>query len=213
MAATYCDETDVEKILGKPAGFFGVGTTPLKTEVNEMIEEVEDEINAITNHSWKSITVTEEYYDIPYLRFRRWNTGIPIKLRHRDITTLGGSDKVEVWNGSSYDDYVATKVEDRASDFWLDYTKGWLFLKSYPSYYRRDLALRMTYRYGATGAINPIKTATALMVAIKILQSDDKTMTLNETGDPTRLPYDPRISQWKARANRILSIYKEIRVF
>ena len=206
----YCDSDDVARILQKESPFFTT-STPSSTDVNEFIVESQDEIDQRTNNAWRPTFVTDEFYDIPLdysPEFYGYNsgTGIRIFLRKRNIKTANPNvgDKLEVWNGSDYDDWLSDKTEGRANDFWFDYNQGDLFMRYYWAYFRRK-ALRLSYRFGEETVPADIRKAAALMTAIKILQNDDRSMVLNETGDPTRLGYDVRISQWKKEIDRILT--------
>ena len=70
----------------------------------------------------------------------------------------------------------------------------------------------MSYRYGETTVPADIQRACAMMAAINLLRSEDRASNINETGDPTRLPYDPRIAGMQAEINRILRNRTEIPV-
>ena len=211
MAVSYCSDTDVQRVLQIAA--FGAGTTPTKTQVEAFINEAEAEIDIRTRHAWRTVTVTNEFYDLQaYSQVHRNGTGIPIYLKHRVITAFSsGTDKIEVWNGSSYDEWIATKTEGRASDFWLDAEQGVLFLKYYFPYFTRK-ALRMTYRYGESSVPKDILKAAALIAAIKVLESDDRSGVIAETGDPTRVTYDTRITKWQKEIDRIIRNRTELTV-
>ena len=181
-------------------------TTPTTTQVETFIEEAEDQIDNITHHAWRSVTVTEEYYDFPKnaQSYRNNVAGIPIFMRHRNITTFSsGTDKIEIWDGSSWVDWVATKTEGRDGDYWLDNEQGVLYIRQFFPYFITK-AVRLTYRYGESSVPGDIQEATTKMAAMKVIQMDDQTSNLNETGDPTRLSYDQRISQWNKDIKRIL---------
>ena len=212
MAVEYCAVTDVQRMLAVATPYSG-STNPTTTQVESFINEAEDTIDQQTQHAWRTVTVSNEFYDFPtqvstYARglsgSRGGINGIPIHLRHRKITTFAsGTDKLEVWDGSSYVDWIATKTEGRADDFWIDQEQGILYIRYYYPYFIKK-AIRLTYRYGESTVPNDIQQATAMMAAIKIIMSDDRSHNVIETGDPTRQNYDQRISKWQADINRIL---------
>lgn len=216
MAVTYCADTDVQAVIQK-ATAFGAGTTPTKTQVEGFINEAEDEIDQRTNHAWRSKIVTDEYYDIPTKGSRTHHfgyphDGIPIYIRHRNITTfVSGTDKIEVWNGSEWIEWVATKTEGRANDYWMDNERGVLYLRLFWPHFLTK-AVRLTYRYGEATVPKDIKKACSLIASIKVLQSDDRSAVLSETGDPTRMTYDNRVTQWQKEVDRIIKNHTDIAV-
>lgn len=213
MVVTYCAATDVQRVLNKPTAFSS-STTPTSTQVESFINEAEDEIDRRTQHAWKSTSVSNEYYDIPSypVRLEGFTTGFEINLRHRKITTLATpTDKLEVWNGSSWVDWVATKTEGRANDYWLDLEQGKLFIKNFYLFFRRK-GIRMTYRYGESSVPKDIQRAAAMLAAIQILRMEDRSMILNETGSVSAIPYAERITSMEKEIDRILFNRTEIPV-
>lgn len=218
----YCSPQDVSRVLANGT-VFDDNTTPTSEDVREMIRESMDRIDSDTGRAFRTrysgtatgrdTTAKYEYFNIPDVRRYRWSTGIPIKLPHPDLVTLssGSGDAFEVWNGSSYDDWLSTKTEGRASDYWLDYTIGKLYLLS-PFNFFLEKALRLKYRYGATTVPYDIRKACAILVAINIIRSDDRSAVLAETGDPTRMTHDLRISNWMGEYNRTIRRYASITV-
>lgn len=172
---------------------------------------MEDYIDKKTGHAWRTVTVTNEYHDIPEQYDR--HVGRRISLYHRTITTLAsGTDKIEVWDGSSWVEWVANKTEGRESDYWVDYEEGIIYLMAAFTFHKKK-AVRVTYRYGESSVPDDIKHACALLVAAQIISSDDRSNMLAETGDPTRMAYDTRASRWKGKAEDILANYKEFASF
>lgn len=201
---TYCDASDVRVIL-QAVQDFSSETTPTDADIDNLIEGQEAEIDNTTHHSWKEVTVTDEYYDIPEITEYNRSTGIPIYLKHREVKAFDTAkgDKIEVWNGSSYDDWVTVRTQGRASDWWVDQSQGILYLRAFFLFMRKQ-ALRVTYRYGGSAVPADIKQATALLVAAQVLSSDDRSMVVAETGDATRTSHKDRIQQWTDKANSIL---------
>lgn len=129
---TYVSVERVGEFLNfnQPSGFTSY-TIPSSGSISRRIERVEDFVDRFTRHSYRSNTVSNEYYDWPYYRFRnvRWrflHEEGSIHLRHYPIRTLNSAlgDKLQVWNGSTYDDFLTSKTEGRANDYWVDETEG-----------------------------------------------------------------------------------------
>lgn len=213
ITTTYCDDSDVQRELLRRNSFDDT-STPTQSQVNQMILQAEDFIDQETQHAWREKTVTDEFYNIdPNINYAT-STGMRIKLAHRKILpldTLEG-DKVEVWVGDSYEDYILTRTEGRNGDFWLDEVNGILWIRSW-YLAAAKCTVKLTYRYGETTIPNDIKEAAALYVAIKILTNEDHGFVLNETGDNRNMAYDPRITRMQSRLNKILHNRTELRVF
>lgn len=186
---------------------FGSTTSPTSTQVEAAINAMEDHIDQETGHAWRTVTVSEEYHDLPIV----WNRdeGARISLRHRSVADFTSeTDLLEIWDGASWVDWVATKTEGRANDFWVDYTDGVIYI-NWAYGVHRTKAVRVTYRYGESSVPNDIKEACALLAAARILSADDRSNLLAETGDPTRMSHDSRATRWRDRAYRILESRKE----
>jgi len=213
MVTTYAQNSDVTRILQTVT--FSGSTTPTDTQVDDFINAAEDEIDRATRHAWRTVTVTDEFYDIPpdYGVSSRYSSdpGIPIHLRHREGKTLasGSGDKLEVWDGAVYVQWLTTMTEGRADDFWLDNEQGVLYLKTIWSSFFWKKGLRLTYRFGDATVPADIRDATAMLAAIKVLQNDDLSQNLNETGDPTRLSFDQRIVQWQKQIDKTIEGHTE----
>lgn len=212
---TYCAATDVQRIMGNSYAF-SVSTNPTQAQVEAFIEEAEDDIDAETGHSWRETTITNEFYDL-HANEVHSVYGLPvmkIHLRHRQIRTLstGDGDKIEVWDGDSYTDYVVSKTEGRGDDFWLDYEQGILYIrKVYQSF--RVKGVRMTYRYGASTVPKDVRQATALLTAINLILNDDKTSALDDTAGSKNAGHMQRIERMQMRVDKILANRREIQVF
>lgn len=159
---------------------FSASTDPTVAEVNNWILEAEDVIDRDTGHAWRASTITDEYHDVNGNGFGFAQNEIPIRLRHRSIRSLvSGTDKIEVWDGSSWLEYVATKTEGRGNDFWVDYTNGIIYFVGAIPYYS-DKGVRVTYRYGETSVPKDIQEICTKMTALKLLENDDYIKILPE---------------------------------
>jgi len=210
---TYCSSEDVKRYLGSSVSF-STTSTPTDTEVGYFIDDAEDEINQRTQHAWKTVTAGPEYYDIPinsiYGRADgNFSMGVPIFMRHRHIidfetaAVTADSDYIQLWDGSKYENWVTAKTEGRSEDYWLDNQKGVLYLKQFYYPYRNQ-KLRLKYRYKESPVPYDIRKACAMMVAIRVLSTDDRSVALNETGDPTRQNYSDRITKMQTEIDKIL---------
>ena len=207
----YCSYNDVKRILQQEFSY-STSTNPTQAQVEEHIEEAQAEIDNITQHAWRETQVSDEYYDLPIQPnpMADITSCIEVYLRHRAVKTIDSDagDKIEIWNGSSWIDWADTKTQGRANDYWVDEEQGLLFLNYHYAYFRRK-GLRMTYRYGENNVSADIRKCCAMMVAIRIVSFDDNSANLNETGDPTRSPYDQRIAQMSKEIERILNNRQE----
>lgn len=134
---------------------------PTEDTVEGYIRRAEDFIDRSTGTSWKLSQRQAEFLDIdmPY----EYAAGIPVRLGQRNIQALSATagDVLEVWNGASYEDWLATKIESRSGDYWLDYKSGVLFIKSHFAW--KIKGVRMTYRFcsGARTQVNDAGGMTA----------------------------------------------------
>lgn len=208
--ATYCSAQDVADFLGVTT--FSSSTTPTKTQVESFIEMNEDYIDNETMHTWREKTVTDEYHHIDKLTYNR-REGIVIWLNHRKIRTFSSSDgdKLEVWDGSDWTDYLTDKTEGRNNDFWVDYNDGVIFLNTIlSSYLPRYFDLRVTYRFGETSVKGDIKKACILLTARDVLMQDDRSILLPE--GTSNISLLNKAEQWKIKADEIIFSNKEIKL-
>ena len=211
----YCSSANVFAFLqlGTTSGFTGTdfttNTTPSKTQVEEWIVEAEDKINRRTLNSWKSKTITKEYHTIkPPTRYYE---GTKIFIGNRNITTLasGSGDKIEVWNGSEWEDYLVSRTEGRNKDYWVSEVDGILWLRTYPRILRRDNDVRLTYRFKEPSVPGDIKTACIRLTAITAIQSDDKSLLIPEGSQ--NIPLFEKTKIWKREASEIIQDNRELK--
>lgn len=212
-SGVYCSTDDVKRILLNPFDYSDVTpTNPTDTQVLAFIEEATDEIDNITQHSWREINVSEEYYDLPRLSNPKgdYHTNLEVHLRHREIRDFDANegDKIEIWNGSTWIDWLDTKTEGRANDFWQDNEQGLFFLRYFYPFFKRK-SLRMTYRFGASSIPNDIRQVCAKIAAIALIRSDDRSANLNETGDSTRMTHDTRVKDMTKEIEKTLQNRQE----
>lgn len=210
FSPTYCLASDVAALIGVSA--FDSTTTPTNTQVDSWILAAEDEIDERTKHAWRAVQVTDEYHDYHEPRFvgtyDRRTEERNIALSHRSIRTLtSGSHFLYVYDGEDYVDYVATKTEGRGEDYWMEYTNGFVFFRNaYP--YRTENVLKATYEYGETTVPHGIRNLCAMIVAKKVLITDDYSETFPE-GFKGLTPKD-KYQLWDKEIERLFSEYREM---
>lgn len=195
-------------------------TTPNFQTVLAMIARAEDEIDQRTGHSWRTrysktvsgadYTQDYEYYDVKY-EYEEYS-GIPIYLLHRKIKTLDTAelDSLQLFDGSSWTEFIGVKTEDRTGDYWVDYDNGVIYLKTY-SGYRGAKRLKIRYRYGEASVNKMVEDIATKMVAVQILMGPDmRGVTLS--GGETGISHSDRIKIWKDEIDMKISQLTEIRV-
>jgi hypothetical protein len=192
---------------------FGSGTIPTDTEIYQLVYNVMDQIDQFTAHAWRAITVTDEVYnyrpprDIGYGGRYRESRGIC--LNHRSIKTFShaSGDKLEVYNGASWIDFLTTYTEGRGSDFWVDYGKGIIyFTNQYPLI--ADHPCRVTYRFGEALVPYDIQRAATMLAACDLLMGDEgNNLTFTPEGGTTSRE---RCEEWRKEAWKILEARREV---
>lgn len=201
--ATYADADDVTRILGLDYRLSG-STNPSPEYVEEHLLEAEEEVESFTRQAWRPKTVTYEYHDFPVSPYRR-STGIPVYLRRNPVRTIdtASGDKIELWTGTAWEDWAATKTEGRGGDYWLDYEKGILYLRTRP-FFHFEKAIRVTYRYGHTTVPRDIQKATAMIAASMLLLNDDQSSIIVEGGEGRAVNLDSKVRILRGQAFKIL---------
>ena len=205
VTVIYCTAANVAAFMQLPA--FSGSTTPTKEQVEDWIVEAEDEINSQTMNSWKSKSITNEYHTIkpPVIRYE----GTQIFIENRNITTLvTPTDKLEVWNGSDWEDYLITRTEGRTNDYWINEVDGILWLRTYPRILRRTFDVRLTYRFSDT-LNSEITKACIRLTAVAVIQSDDKSILIPEGSQ--NIPLFEKTKIWQAEADKIIQNNREIK--
>ena len=207
MTVTYTTAQKVAAYLQRPA--FSESTTPTATSVEMFINWSEGEIERKTNQAFQTLTVTNEIHTMRKIgrRYRSQYYQKPyVKLTKHNIKTMtSGTDKIEVWSGGAWTDWVATKTEGRDKDYWVDQAQGIIyFQKSFPITPYPD-NVRVTYRWGESAVPTWAEELATMMAAKRVLQFDyDRTISSEGgSGDEVDLP---RID------NTIASLNEEINI-
>jgi len=181
-----------------------------KTDIEQSIEWAEEEIDRKTRHSWMSRSVTDEIHNFKYMRYGVH--GYPflflgmqekvVALNHRKIRAfVQDTDYLYVWVGE-WIDYIATKTEGRADDFWVDYERGLIyFVSSYPTRYLN--AVKVTYRYGDASVPKDIEKAATLLAAIDLVSNEGYSFIVPDGGDGLTL--DQKLAIWERRYEKVIS--------
>ena len=210
--------TTVEKVRSflQMAGLSD-STNPSVQEIIEVINRKEDEIDAVTGQAWRQrysgtisgqdTTAQYEMYDI--VNMYEYHTGIPVYLNHRKVYTMDASqgDAIEFWNGAAWEDWITTRTESRAGDFWFDYSLGILYIKGY-WFVKKPQGIRMKYRYGETAVNRAIEDIATKMVAIDILTGMDMRTIIVQEGQGS-MSHRERIDIWNKEVETKLNRFKE----
>ena len=190
----YCTATQVAQFLQVDA--FSGSTTPTNTVVDSFIEMSEARVDELTNHAWatsRAGTVTNERARIQLVRSNVVNSRGRIQLEHYPIVDLAsGTDKLNVWDGSAYTEYVANKtgtntVTDSVNkDWWVDTERGIIYINNYATMNMMNSSPQgvdayVTYRYRTASTPDDIKLATIYFTAAMIVMNDD--LNLMQEGD------------------------------
>lgn len=202
-STVYCNGAEVASFMGLPT--FTASTTPTLAEVNDIIARVCDEIDQFTHHAWRNTTVTDEYYTAmewtPMIDgLGDWSDRSRIYMMHRKIHSP--LTKLECFDGNAWVDFVASYIEGRAKDFWIDYDRGIIhFANRYPL--RRRHAVKLSYIYGDNTIPADIKNAAVMLCCYQLLQRDDRSVLLPE-GTQNISPFQ-KSELWYQRSYKLLA--------
>jgi len=165
---TYTTVDKVSRLLQLSTALSG-STTPNIEQVQNIINQKEDWIDRTLKTSFRLTEVRNEYHDLMLQYYP--NTGYAIYLKNRRIIPfVSGTDKLEVWNGTTNFDLVANLTEGRNHDWWADYKDGIVYIKSrYPI--ATEQGIRLTYRYGGTET--QVNDGAGLLIGATTVTVDD----------------------------------------
>lgn len=185
-------------------------TRPTYDTVTAKIEEVQEEIDAFCRTSWLSAgkTIADEYHDYRpatdrFGRHRDYSDRGRTYARFRPIKTW---TKIEVYDGSSYIDIVASKVEGRNNDYWTEDDKGIVHYANYYPY-RIRRAIRLAYVYAHASIPADIKKVCLNLVAAELTKFEDESINLAEGGEG--ISHDRKIEFTREDAFRMLYTHQE----
>ena len=186
MATHYCSDNEVARFLQVP--HFSSSTFPLDSTVEEFINMAEERVDQLTDHAWataRAKSVTEERARIQRVMSNSVNDRGRIQLRHYPILDMAsGTDKLHVWDGGNYVEYIANKTGDdtitniTGKDYWVDKERGTIYLNSYNQFNLLSdapsgVTAYVTYRYATATTPQDIKLATIYFTAAMIAMNDD----------------------------------------
>ena len=199
----YATVTDVSEFLN-----ITIDSTsdPSQAAVEKIIESTEDYIDERTGRAWRTKTVTEEYVEPSSKNLD--GTGYRFKLANRDLVSFSsGTDKIEVWNGNSWVDYVATKTEGRGNDFWVNEGEGVVFIRTLSS--RFPEGVRFTYRHGKSTVDKDVRLACIMLTSADVLTTFEKSLQFPDDGTTNKPSMQNRIEEIKRKAEKILENRQE----
>jgi hypothetical protein len=103
-----------------------------------------------------------------------------------------GTDKLHIWDGGEYVEYIANKTGDdtittvTGKDYWIDKERGTIYLNSYNQFNLLSdapsgVTAYVTYRYATASTPDDIKQATIYFAASMLAMNDD--LNLMQEGD------------------------------
>lgn len=214
---TYCTVNDVYRILqkNKPGEDTGTGK-PGKGTVQDWVLQAEDVIDRYTGHAWRERKVVEEYPDGS--RTRNLERFFKFWLSHRSIRTLDSAqDVVDVWTGDDFEDYLTTRTKGRAEDFYVNRSRGVLYirvtlLRSLFNLADREDLVRVTYRYGEQNVPAAITRATALLAAAGVKSGTIESLSVPQGQGADKVNVTDQVKRWRQHASKILGPHVEVGV-
>lgn len=207
----YCTVDDVATFFEKFDTFDG-DTSPTQLEVQNRILAESSWVDQYTNHAWRERRMKDVYHDFDGLY--RTRQGLPVALQKRDIRVPpdpSKGDSFEVWRGNGYDDLVADPEFEfgRDGDFWIDTSRGILYIYSRYSMFPDQNELRISYRFGKKETPQIIQDSVARRVAAYFLEAQQYRETTPGKGEA---PDAQQIAEsWREQSERDLEPFKEVR--
>lgn len=191
---------------------FSPTSDPTDTEVESLINEIEEYIEYKTGQAWRVKTATNEIHHVPQPVFigywGMWRS--TVFLRHRPLQPLDSNqgDKVEFWNGSSWEDWLALGYKGNGpydNRFWTNDELGIIYIRDLGAVWYREGSLRVTYRYGDSTVPKEIQHAATLLVASRLLENFGYQKLVPVSAE--QLPdLNRRIERWREEAERIIEM-------
>lgn len=207
---SYATAADVAFVLGVEApSAHGDEGVPTLAQWNQAILWAEADIDRTTKTSWRIRQAKLEYKDLDtFLTVDHW---LALDLRHYPVKTLDAAsgDALEFWNGGAWEDWLATQLEGRANQYWLQEDLGVLRLRRNPWFLYPDARVRVTYRYGYSACPADIQQAAALLAAARL--GSNRTYAKGGHGsDVDQVTIAESIGQWRRDAYVILANYQHV---
>lgn len=208
---TYIQATDVSELLQIET--FSTETSPTLNQVEKIIERKEGRINQRLNHAWGTLTQTESdlYLNVTFVDPRN---GVRFDLPNYDVKPFDVSegDKIEVWNGSEYIEFLSAETAGRDKDYWVDSKLGVLYIRNIVQQYTKR-PIRVTYRYGTTVIPKSIEELALYLTAIDVLSMYPKAVNFVDDGNSQTSSQDQRITYFKQEVKQIYNNFANIGTF
>ena len=200
---TYTTPEKVASRLQLSKGF-GMDAVPTAADVAHGINDIEYHIETVTKHAWRELTESNEYHSFSNIYIV--DTGRSIFLMHRKVKAFDASegDKMEIWDGGSWVEWIGVKSESRNGDYWVNYEEGVIFLRMPYIISGKEIEARITYRYGDSTVPGDIENACCGLVAAELLTGEDRSVIL-PAGEASNMGYADKIRGWKRTAEETLS--------
>lgn len=206
---TYTTAAEVARILQKPVpSEHSDEGEPTLTQWNQTILAKEGEVDHWTKTSWRLRRELLEYHD--FQTFIDEESWLLVKLRNAPTRTLDAAsgDGLEVRQGGTWEDWLATKTQGPSGQFWIQEPEGFLRLRRSLFQYTDQARVRISYRYGISAVPAEIGYATALLAAAE-LSTGDLISLGGRNGEVDRVGVDPRVRRWERTAYAILAGYQK----
>jgi len=199
---TYTNISKVQSFMGLASTTFTPTSIPTDSAIANMILGNEGEIDSFLMTSYKSNTVSNEFHDLIY-KAADDEGFIPIFPKYRPLRTKDSSWKIEVWDGSTYTDYITSKTESRANDYYIDYNKSIIYVKpiAYDDHY-----LKLTYTWGHSSVPYEIEKLCTLKTALNLVDLDDFAAKLRVGDQQLSSKRDSYLQQIKALESNLRKI-------
>lgn len=199
-------------------------TSPTLEQVERRLKAASDWIDSYTGMAWRERQVEKEYLTLDNVYY--WAAGSPLALHKRNIITPldpSEGDKLEVWNGSQYEDWASLSEykQDRDEDFWIEDSTGMLYVYRRKIWFERHKEIRVTYRYGREWPDDPdpevkrqnvprlIRDVCARWAAAYYLEAQQYRITT--PGNEEAPDAASTAEMWREACKRDLEPYKEVR--
>jgi len=217
MTTYYTTPEDVATFMGLGSGYFSASSTPTRSEVESIINQVEDYMDEWTHMAWREKSASHgqyEYHTLGRIGVRgSWFVwlGYPAFLKYRFVRQFDASkgDVIEVFNGNEWEDWLATKTEGIGEDYWVDYDNGIIYFRGLWVYLGlKEYVLRVKYRYGMSYVPEDIKMAATYLTAAHLVEITDRSFILPEGGSQV-VSAPEKAQRWRESALNILDRWRE----
>lgn len=164
-----------------------------ENEIIKYIDRYADSIDEKSASSWREIVVEDELHS---MKINSVET-MAVHLQHEPVKTI---TSLQIWNGNEYEEWIGTKTEGRADDWWCDYKHGIVYIRT-SSYWQYGLDVKVSYTYGETKQVPAdVWELNILYVVRKILTQMAHTVAVPEGGQN---PVTARLAKVEDRINNL----------